>query len=76
MVINTDSALENKDMVTGDMAILKIPGGGGGHLPGFGYTLQNGLTEMWLYKLEKRGLSQAQELPEGGLSEGHFLLGL
>ena len=25
-------------------------------------------------RLEKRGLSQTQELSEGGLSEGHFLL--
>ena len=27
-------------------------------------------------RLEKRGLSQIPELSEGGLSEGHFLLGL
>ena len=27
-------------------------------------------------RLEKGGLSQTQELSEGGLSEGHFLLGL
>ena len=27
-------------------------------------------------RLEKRGLSQTQELSEAGLSEGHFLLGL
>ena len=27
-------------------------------------------------RLEKRGLSQTQELSGGGLSEGHFLLGL
>ena len=51
-------------------------GGGGGIL-----TLVLGThckTDSWSCgcRLEKRGLSQTQDLSEGGLSEGHFLLGL
>ena len=49
-------------------------GGGGGSRPGFGYPLQN--SRSCGCRLAKGGLSQTQELSGGGLSEGHFLLGL
>ena len=58
------------------------PGGGGGG--GWALTLVLGThckiakmkSRSCGYRLEKKGQSQTQELSEGGLSEGHFLLGL
>ena len=54
-----------------------VPGGGGGGA----LTLVLGThcktdSRSCGCKLEKGGLSQTQELSGGGLSEGHFLLGL
>ena len=51
----------------------------GGTHPGFGYPLQNRPRDLRLStrsRPEKERLSLTQELPGGGLSEGHSQFGL
>ena len=52
------------------------PGGGGGALTLLLGTHCKTDSRSCGCRLEKGGLSQTQELSGGGLSEGHFLLGL